>query len=415
MHTSALAIIGALHAVAGAQPQAAALDCDASFHVPPTDFDAGTPLHYENEVAIEPAGTPLSEVESRARSALVAKLCRAESREACGALLAGSKILLRGTGRSTVCAMAGILARDVDAWRASQVPHLREHLLVALGEILPRKKRVAVDKIGDSGAAGGLRAEWLKGQIEAALSTYGAAVVDVDPRWSGRGTPKGADRVLRAQIVQRLDPVKQIPIIEVQLSAADGAPFFTRKTATPFEVSAGALPRGPVAVGDIQGRGDVTVHIKTRPDGNLCFGDRSTVYVTNGGTDPLHARVFNLDADGNAIQLFPNADGKTDTLPPGKTISVADVEVQGDADSTERYVVVAAPTVGELGRYATASNDYCRLKKPDARAAAQGVGFTQAHVGLDSFRVLEASRCDGKAGQKIAGAAESLEALPFCE
>ena len=50
-----------------------------------------------------------------------------------------------------------------------------------------------------------------------------------------------------------------------------------------------------------------------------------------------------------------------------------------------------------------------------ARAAAQGVGFTQPHVGHDSFRVLEASRCNGKADQKIAGTAESLEALPFSE
>ena len=76
---------------------------------------------------------------------------------------------------------------------------------------------------------------------------------------------------------------------------------------------------------------------------------------------------------------------------------------------------VAAPTVGELGRYATASTDYCRLKKPDAKAAALGQGFTQPHVGHDSFRVLEASRCAGKASAKIEGTAESLEALAFCE
>lgn len=408
-----------LVSVAGAPPQPLTMDCDAAFHVPPTDFQGGTPLHYEHEVAIEPAGTPMVDVEARARNALVAKLCRSDAREACGALYAGSKILLRGTvsgnGRSTVCAMAGVLTRDVDRWRASQVPQLREHLLAALAEILPKKRRVAVDKIGDNGAAGGLRAEWLKGQLEAALSAYGATVVDVDPRWSGRGTPKGADRVLRGQIVQRTDPVKQIPIIEVQLTAFDGAPFFTKKTAQPFEVSAGALPRGPTAVGEIAARGDVTVHVKTRADGNLCFGDRSTVFVTNGGTAELRARVFNLDAEGNAIQLFPNADGKTDVLPAGKTLAVADVEVQGEPDSTERYVVVAAPTVGELGRYATASGDYCRLKKAEARAAAQGQGFSQPHVGHDSFRVLEASRCDGKAGKKIEGTTATLEALPFCE
>lgn len=413
--------------VAGAPSQALTLDCDAAFHVPPTDFVGGAPMHYENEVAIEPADTPMAEVEARARNALVAKLCSGEARDACGALLARSKILLRGTGlgtarggargdgRATVCAMAGILAGDVAAWRASQVPHLRDHLLAALKEILPKKKRVAIDKIGDNGAAGGMRAEWLKGQLEAALSVYGATVVDVDPRWSGRGTPKGADRVLRGLILQRTDPVKQIPIIEVQLAAYDGAPFFTKKTAEPFEVSAGALPRGPTPVGEIQARGDVTVHVKTRADGNLCFGDRSSVFVTNGGTVELRARVFNIDADGNAIQLFPNADVKTDALPPGKTVSVADVEVRGDPDSTERYVVVAAPTVGELGRYATAGGDYCKLKKADAKAAAQGQGFTQPHVGHDSFRVLEASRCDGKAARKIEGTAESLEALPFCE
>lgn len=415
MALASLGLILAVVVAPGAQGQALSLDCDASLHVPPTEFERGQPLHFENEVAIEAAGTAMAEVEARARRQLVDKLCRAEERAACGALLAQSKILLRGTGRASVCAMAGILTRDVDRWRASQIPHLRDHLLAAFAEILPRNKRVCVDKIGDNGAAGGLRAEWLRGQIEAALSAWGAVVVDADPGWSGRGTPRGADRVLRGQIVQRLDPIKQIPIIEVVLTASDGAPFFTRKTAAPFEVAAGALPRGPAAVGEIQSRGDVTVHIKTRPDGNLCFGDRSSVLVTNGGSQPLHARIFNLDAEGNALQLFPNADTVGDVLAPGKTVSVADVEVQGEPDSTERYVVVAAPTVGELGRYATASRDYCRLKKPDARAAALGQGFTQPHVGQDSFRVLEASRCSGKAGRKIEGVAESLEALPFCE
>lgn len=117
----------------GAQGQALALDCDASLHVPPTEFERGVPLHFENEVAIEPAATPMAEVEARARRQLVDKLCRAEDRGACAALLAGSKILLRGRGRSSVCAMAGILARDVDSWRASQVPHLRDHLLAAFG------------------------------------------------------------------------------------------------------------------------------------------------------------------------------------------------------------------------------------------------------------------------------------------
>lgn len=412
LHGSLVVVLGAL---AGAPPPPLSLDCDAPFHVPPTDFVDGHPVHFENEVAIEPAGTPMADVELRARRQLVDKLCRADNRDACGALHASSTILLRGSGRTTVCAMAGIRTGDIDRWRAGQVPHLREHLLAALAQILPKKKRVAVDKIADGGAAGGLRAQWLRGQIEAALAVYGATVVDVDPRWSGRGVPKGADRVLRGHILQRLDPVKQVPVIEVQLVAYDGTLIVTKKAADPFEVSAGALPRGPTAVGEIAARGDVTVHIKTRPDGNLCFGDRSTVFVTNGGATPLHARVFNLDADGNALQLFPNADLKTDVLAAGKTIAVADVEVQGDPDSTERYVVVAAPTVGELGRYATASGDYCKLKKADAKAAAQGEGFSQPHVAHDSFRVLPASRCDGKAGRKIEGTAESLEALPYCE
>ncbi len=409
-------IVAALAWLAGA-PTSLSMDCDAPLHVPPTDFEGGVPLHYENEVAIEPTGTPMADVEARARGALIAKLCRAELHDgdACGALRSASTILLRGSGRSTVCAMAGVLTRDVDRWRASQVPRLREHLLAALAEILPKKKRVAVDKIVDSGAAGGQRAAWLKGQLEAALAAYGATVVDVDPRWSGRGVPKGADRVLRGQILQRIDPVKQQPIIEVQLTAYDGTLIVTKKPAAPFEVPAAALPRGPTAVGEISGRGDVTVHIKTRADGNLCFGDRSTVFVTNGGGAPLHARVFNLDADGNALQLFPNADLKTDVLPPGKSIAVADVEVQGDPDSTERYVVVAAPTVGELGQYATTSGDYCKLKKAEAKAAALGQGFTQPHVAHDSFRVLPASRCDGRAGKKIEGTAESLDALPYCE
>ncbi len=408
-------LVAALAALAGAPPGPLTMDCDAAFQVPPTDFEGGVPLHFEYEVAIEPSGTALPDVEARARGALITKLCRADNRDACAPLHAGSKILLRGSGRSTVCAMAGLLTRDVDRWRASQVPHLREHVLAAIAQILPKKKRVAVDKIVDGGAAGGLRAEWLRGQIEAALAVYGATVVDVDPRWSGRGVPKGAERMLRGQILQRVDPVKQLPIIEVQLTAYDGTLIVTKKTADPFEVSAAALPRGPSTVGEITARGDVTVHIKTRPDGNLCFGDRSTVFVANSGTTPLHARVFNLDADGNAIQLFPNADLKTDVLSPGKPIPVADVEVQGDPDSTERYVVVAAPTVGELGRYATASADYCKLKKAEAKAAAQGEGFSQPHVAHDSFRVLPANRCNGMSAKKIEGTAASLEALPFCE
>ena len=69
----------------------------------------------------------------------------------------------------------------------------------------------------------------------------------------------------------------------------------------------------------------------------------------------------------------------------------------------------------ELGRYATASADYCKLKKAEAKAAAQGEGFSQPHVAHDSFRVLPANRCNGMSAKKIEGTAASLEALPFCE
>ena len=402
---------------AGAEPDGPskkeAWDCKGNL-VPPGGWQQAT--------AFEDLSAPgaVGEASVAARRKLLDKLCGGGSN--CDALDARISIWKTGQGGGQACAMAVIETSDLEAWRrgATSLEGLEKALLHAAAELLEGQKDpvVTIDKIIDGGAAGGARAEWLEQRMARALGKVGGAVKDVPRAWNGQGLPPGVDVVVDAVAVSRNEA--QRSVIEVNWSARKrGKRGFEKVVAAPVVFPADAAPRVGVSKAPLPPSSpDLSVRLETQRGGSLCLGERTQLWLYS--SRDMHVRVFDLYGEGDALLLFPNEDHPDDRVRAGEAIPLGGKlgfeAIPAEGSEVERFLVIAAPTPRELGRFESFKG-YCRVPSTSSARLHRGesipVGATAAS---DSFRLIERDDCpDAPTLAARRGQAQALETLPECK
>lgn len=412
-------------------------------YVPPTDFDAsGNPITLEYAVGHAPKTAPVGVAEDRAKELLMQRLCSLSERSSCAPLEAKLKIWSTAEQGNDRCAMAVLRAPDVEAWRQLLAPDLDADLREVLAALIPppppppveivkkkpggiappapppKKKRAAVVVLGtveDNGAPGGLRANWLLSHVRAALTELEVEMREAPKGWDGVRPPRDVELVIRGELIERVDPKKQLSVVDATFRSVDARGV--QRAAKPISVPAAIAPLPPKLVDPPPVTQGLSVFAENREGGNLCPGDYTQVHVTNEIGDDLYVRVLDIDSDGEVLLLFPNETRMDDRVPGGKTISLSDdgFTVEGAPGGRERYLALASRTPDGLGAF-QGMRGTCRFKPEDANRIIKGdrlgaIAF-RAQGGftfLDDVRCKKLLPIPDKA--LVAGA---LAQLPWC-
>lgn len=432
MMSTLLALAMAVAAASGPPP----LRCGGPY-VPPTDYDrGGNPVVLEFAVASGRPGESRDAVAREAQRALVSRLCRLADPAYCGPLEVKAKLWSFGQDASGVCAMAVIASPDLEAWRTMLAPDLEGELRRSFEALFPedqepekksflglkkKKKRSAVvllDRIDDSGAPGGVRADWLLGRVRAALTTIEVDMVDPPRGWTGRLFPKDVEFSLRGTLVERVDPKSQLPVLDVAFTVRDRKGF--GRSSNPFSIPAALAPAPPTKAPPPPPPVGLALHVESQRGGSLCPGDFTQIYVTNETNEPLFVRVINLDQAGEALVLFPNEVQTDDLVPAGATIPLSPdgFTVDGAAHGRERYVAIGARSPEALGRFRDARGT-CRYRPDDARKLQSGVTIEAPFRAASGFTLLDDVRCKKAIPlpdpKLLAGALADLQLCPPLE
>jgi hypothetical protein len=417
-------LLAAVVAAAGPPP----LTCTGNY-VPPVDYDErGRPVTVEFHVSSAPRGTARDVVMGQAQRALVQRLCRLADAGVCDALQRSVKPWSTGEGSGNVCAMAIVRSPDLEAWRTMMAPDLDAELRSSLTQLFPdekleptlldqgRRRRsalVVLDRIDDGGVPGGLRADWLLGRVRAALTALRIDVVATPARWDGR-LPRGVEFAVRGSLIDRVDPRRQVPVVDVVFTAIDKKGLV--RASPSFSIPAALAPPSPTQVTTPPPTAGLSLHVETRPGGSLCPGDFTQIYVTNETSEPMVVRVLNLDANGEALVLFPNEQKADDVIAPGATVALSPdgFNVDGAAHGRERYIAIGARTREALGRFRDARGT-CRYRREDAARLQAGQALEATWRGVGGFTLLDDVRCNKAIPlpdpQVVAGA---LADVPWC-
>ncbi len=388
-------------------------DCQGNL-VPPTGW--------EQETAFESASTPnaVQAATDAARRKLLDRLCGGGSN--CDALDARIRPWKTGQGARDACVMVVIEAADLDEWRrqSTSLDGLDQSLGRAAAELLEGRKApsVAIDKIIDSGAAGGDRAEWLEGRMARALRQAGGAVREIPRAWDGRDLPPGVDVVVSAVAAPRAE--QQRAVIEVIWSARVRGPRGVEiVTAAALNFPADAAPStGAVAAALPPSDPDLSVRLEAQRGGSLCLGERTQLWLAS--KHEAHVRVFDLYGDRGALLLFPNEDHPDDRVRAGESIALGGdlgfEAIPAPGSEVERFLVIASPSPKGLGRF-EAMSGYCRVPEEVAARLHRGESIPSgARAASDSFRLIARDNCPS--APTLAdrqGQARALDSLPVCK
>jgi hypothetical protein len=403
-------------------------------YVPPQDFDdRGHPVSLEYAVAEGPADQEPGMLDEAARHQLVQRLCRLSDPASCAPLHAGVTITSRALEGDRRCAMAILRSSVLEEWRRQLSPDLTADLVATFRPLLllddkkeraralgkkGRNQRVVVvlSTIDDRGVPGGLRADWLMGQVRRALTMLDVDTMEPPRGYLGHDLPDDIDFVLRGSLVERVDPKRQLPVLDVSFSLVDRVGGV--RTGAPVVVPAAMAPLPPARVHLPPPTAGLALHVETRASGSLCPGDYTQIHVTNESNEPLVVRVFNLDENGEALLLFPNESRTDDLLPPGKTVTLSadGFTVEGAPGSRERYVAVGTPRPEGLGSFRSVRGT-CRYRRAAAARLSQGVGFEfAAYRAVTGFTILDDVRCEKPiALPDQALVAAALADVPWCD
>jgi hypothetical protein len=381
-------------------------------YIPPVDYDrAGNPVTLEFAVSSARLGTPEDVVCRDAQRALVNRLCRLADPAYCGPLALKTRVWNTGVSGDTVCAMAVLSSSELEAWRTLLAPDLDAELRAALTGLFPKedgppqksnilgfnkKKRrtamVLIDRIDDSGAAGGVRADWLLGRVRAALTAIDVDMMEPPRGWTGVLFPKNVEFTLRGTLVERVDPKSQLPVLDIDFVLLD--PDRRSRSSRPFSIPAALAPSPPRKVPPPPPPMGLSLHVESQRGGSLCPGDYTQLHLTNETDAPLHVRVINLDDNGEALVLFPNEVVTDDVVPAGATIALSPdgFNIDGAAGGRERYIAIGARTPAALGRFQSARGT-CRYQPGDARYLASGANIDASFRASAGFTLLDDVRC----------------------
>jgi hypothetical protein len=393
------------------------LDC--RHPVPPQDYAGDRVIAFEQATATGAPSTPADALRKQAREALLQRLCTLDS-ASCAPLAAQVKDWAMGSAPGVVCAQAVVSVDAIARWRAEMAPSSFDGELRGLAtRLAATTKAVVIRGVEDGGTRGGARAAWLVNRMQAALSGAGVTIVEPPATWNGARPVKPAERLVRAELVDRVDPVRQLPVVEVLWkSSPDGVVW---QAEPPFVFPAAMAPPAPRRTAAVVDRGDgVVVHVDARSDGSLCSGDRTQVFVSKRTPQALHARVLNIDSAGHVLVLFPSDQRPDDALPAGATITLGDdpFEIAGVPGDRERYVVVAAADragLGRLGRITNARQPACRLSDAEASRWARSEAFDAPLVADTGFTVVDDGACRQRPRPfDPAEVARAVAQLPVC-
>ncbi len=405
--------IAAAWSMATATTGSPPLVCGGTY-VPPVDYDdarGGAAVTVEYAVAMADKATPRDRVMAMAQRNLVSRLCRLADPASCGLLEEKVRPWSSGEGAGQVCAMAIVRSSDLEAWRTMLAPDLGAELRRSFSVLLPeddggpgaglikigkRKRRrsavVVLDRIDDSGAPGGVRADWLLGRVRAALTELDVDMMEPPKDWTGRILPRGVEFKLQGSLVDRVDPKKQLPVIDLSFTVTNKQGL--GRTSAPFSIPAALAPPAPSKVTSPPPIAGLSLHVVTRGSGSLCPGDYTQIHVTNETDEPLFVRVINLDSNGEALVLFPNEQIVDDQLAPGATVALSPdgFTVDGAANGRERYVAIGARSREALGRFRDARGT-CRYAPRDAVVLKNGDKIEATFRGVGGFTLLDDVRC----------------------
>jgi len=161
----------------------------------------------------------------------------------------------------------------------------------------------------------------------------------------------------------------------------------------------------------------LSLHVESSRGGSLCPGDYTQLHLTNETAEPLYVRVFNLDANGEVLVLFPNELMPDEPVPAGKTIALSPdgFTVDGAAHGRERYVAVGARSREALTRFRDVRGT-CRFAPGDAKFLAGAQAIDATFRASSGFTLLDDVRC--KKAIPLPDpqlVAQALDEIPFCK
>jgi len=384
------------------------------------------PNGYEQETAVvAKAGEPqaLQKAQALAREQMRQRFC---SHVPCPSLAEKIVLWKHGETAENACAQAVVKRTEIERFKATLQVDLDERLAEAairlLGEEVRQKaqKRVAlvIDKIADRGIAGGLRAEWLRDRMVAALSRLpGLRVVEAPQRWDGHGVPAKLDAVLRGTVF----PVRgaEGDGLEVTWTVQQRSNVGIERRTAQVQLPAWIGPQVAIAeVPRCAPSSVLSVPEDASPPGSLCPGEETRLVLRS--EKELHVVV--LDLYGKELEkgvvIFPTEEAGL--VSAGGPVTVGPFWAAPVEGESELFLVLGAPTreaLGALGQW----RGGCRLTEEQVKSAwaLAGPGLEK---GCDGFRITSTSRCEGLKGPDGAAVKapspaqvqEAMGALPAC-
>lgn len=372
------------------------------------------PTGYHQETAFEVLTTPnASEVAlSRARTRLLERICQGYRCDQVAAMITTWKADDDG---DQACVMAVVKRDQVAALYAEPRREMEAELQRLAADSFKafvvdgRAPSIVIDTINDNGVNGGPRVEWLHGLMLTALGNHGFTTRHRPDRWSGLGLPNGVDGVLRGKIVV-LPGQEAMLEFSLELDLGEtvrgiGAMRFPQAIAPEMDRET-YLPALPV------NRGEVALHMDTRPGGALCNGQNTELWIET--SSPLFVRVINLYGKGDgALVIYSSGN---ETLPTNRPISLGQFQaVKATEVAVERFLVVAAPTLAGLERFDTLDG-VCRLPKTMAWELHNGKNLPASardYFASTDYRLMSGDECS-EFGEVPPGNLAVFNELPSC-
>jgi len=397
---------------------------------------------WKMEIATMPANAPnaLDAAMQTAQERLRVRICVGADQDktaadACSFLAAKIEPWKTGSNGRDTCASAVIKRQYIEEWTrvATDLDSFDQHLAASATQLVQAARarpvkgspagpaRIALAAVYDDNDAephknqlpGGRRADWLASRFKTHFASTGG-VLPRPKAWADPGpAPDGVDLVVVGHMWKRGGV--QVPRVDVSWTAyaPDGRQIEASSGWFP-EAAAPAPPQSTPP--ELPTSSGLFLSMDSDHHGSICAGETTQLWLKS--TEALHVRVFDLYGQGGAILLFPER-GRSDLVPAGKTIPLGGEggfeAVPLPGMDSERYLVIAAPTLAGLGRFASAK-DACKLSPEEGAALHLGKGLPPgAKTAVTGYRILQGASCPRTPSPEHAKAAlDAIARLPVC-
>ena len=400
---------------------------------------------WRTEMAAVDAGgaNALERAMQAAQSKLRAKVCVSGTersvQDACAFLAA--KIEPWTTGRNTqeVCASAVIKGQHIEAWRhlATNLEQFDARLAKSADAFVQAARaaagtkgaakaksdapvRIALAAVYDDNAApgqnqlpGGRRADWLASRFRGFFASAGG-LLPAPKAWTPSEVPAGYDLIVTGRMYRK--PSVDVAEVEVTWTGTtQGGRQIESASGTFPETAAPAPPAStPPPIPTTEG---LFLSMDSDHAGSICSGETTQIWLKS--SEAMHVRVFDLYGKDDAMLIFPPDARTSDLVPAKRTIPLGDPKgfeaVRTPGSDAERYLVIAAPTVAGLGRWASATQ-YCRVPTDAARKLHRGEGLPPgSQVAVTGYRLISGEGCPpAPSPAHEAAALAAIARLPLC-